>query len=353
VGDLHRRRAVARDHPDRPDRAAPAPGVLHGSQPRRLPRDDRAVGASGRGAGDAGRTRRTGGAGRQREPAGLGDHHGRRRHLAAHAVLPPAWRVRQVRAARGPRARARPRLHVHDARLSGSVLDRARHRGRRLRQGRLGGRRVRQRSRAGGLPQPRRPVRRGPARHPGAQGRAGLRRGVRRSRRRHLARSVRHDVSSRQLLDDPWVPPPRPAIPPDWIEHRAAQPHPSIAYAWVEILLEATERDIQRVHAPRPTIISRQMARAVVPPVDRPGHRRRRPRHPGPDLPAVPQPVARSDADPRQVRRHQARHAVARGEGQAITRLQLPVESSRKMPPPRFRELSADEIQLVVTELQK
>ncbi|HEX4418067.1 MAG TPA: vanadium-dependent haloperoxidase [Kofleriaceae bacterium] len=58
---------------------------------------------------------------------------------------------------------------------------------------------------------------------------------------------------------DPWVPPPRPTIPPDWIEHRAVQPHPSIAYAWVEILLEATERDIHRVHAPRPTIIARQM----------------------------------------------------------------------------------------------
>jgi len=59
---------------------------------------------------------------------------------------------------------------------------------------------------------------------------------------------------------DPWTPPPRASIPSDWIEHRAPNPHPTIAYRWVDILLEATERDIQRVHAPRPTIISRQMA---------------------------------------------------------------------------------------------
>jgi hypothetical protein len=37
----------------------------------------------------------------------------------------------------------------------------------------------------------------------------------------------------------------------------------------------------------------------------------------------------------------------------AITRLKLPVESSRKMPPPRFRGFSADEIQIVMQELQK
>jgi hypothetical protein len=59
---------------------------------------------------------------------------------------------------------------------------------------------------------------------------------------------------------DPWTPPSRAAIPTGWIEHRAPHPHPSIAYAWVNILLEATARDIARVHAPRPTIISRQMA---------------------------------------------------------------------------------------------
>lgn len=59
---------------------------------------------------------------------------------------------------------------------------------------------------------------------------------------------------------DPWTPPSRAPIPADWVEHRAPHPHPSIAYAWVSILLEATARDIERVHAPRPTIISRQMA---------------------------------------------------------------------------------------------
>ena len=37
----------------------------------------------------------------------------------------------------------------------------------------------------------------------------------------------------------------------------------------------------------------------------------------------------------------------------AIHRLQLPAGVFRKMPPPRFRELSTDEINLVVTELQK
>ncbi|MEO8875143.1 MAG: hypothetical protein ABI461_06105 [Polyangiaceae bacterium] len=37
----------------------------------------------------------------------------------------------------------------------------------------------------------------------------------------------------------------------------------------------------------------------------------------------------------------------------AIHRLQLPSDVFRKMPPPRFRELSTDEINLVVTELQK
>lgn len=59
---------------------------------------------------------------------------------------------------------------------------------------------------------------------------------------------------------DPWAPPARPQIPSGWVEHRAAHPDPSIAYRWVGILLEATARDIERVHAPRPTIISRQMA---------------------------------------------------------------------------------------------
>jgi hypothetical protein len=59
---------------------------------------------------------------------------------------------------------------------------------------------------------------------------------------------------------DPAVPPAKPQIPAGWVEHRAAHPEPSIAYRWVNVLLEATARDIERVHAPRPTIISRQMA---------------------------------------------------------------------------------------------
>ena len=37
----------------------------------------------------------------------------------------------------------------------------------------------------------------------------------------------------------------------------------------------------------------------------------------------------------------------------AITRLNLAIDSSRKMPPPRFRTLSANEIQIVTQELQK
>jgi len=58
---------------------------------------------------------------------------------------------------------------------------------------------------------------------------------------------------------NPAAPPPAAKIPPDWIEHRAANPNPSSAYAWLEIVLEVTGRDIVKVGA-RPTIISRQMA---------------------------------------------------------------------------------------------
>lgn len=59
---------------------------------------------------------------------------------------------------------------------------------------------------------------------------------------------------------DPGVLPSKEPVPAEWVEHRAANPTPSLAYTWVNILLEATGRDIARVHAPRPTIISRQMA---------------------------------------------------------------------------------------------
>ena len=48
-------------------------------------------------------------------------------------------------------------------------------------------------------------------------------------------------------------------IPADWIEHRAVHANPSAAYAWVNIVLEATGREVDSVGA-RPTIISRQMA---------------------------------------------------------------------------------------------
>jgi uncharacterized protein DUF6851/vanadium-dependent haloperoxidase-like protein len=46
------------------------------------------------------------------------------------------------------------------------------------------------------------------------------------------------------------------------IEHRAANPQASAAYRWVDVLLEATGREVDRVGA-RPTIISRQMAIAL------------------------------------------------------------------------------------------
>ncbi len=46
------------------------------------------------------------------------------------------------------------------------------------------------------------------------------------------------------------------------IEHRAANPAPTAAYRWIDIMLEATGREVDRVGA-RPTIISRQMAIAV------------------------------------------------------------------------------------------
>jgi hypothetical protein len=59
---------------------------------------------------------------------------------------------------------------------------------------------------------------------------------------------------------DPNTPPPKVDIPKDWLEHRAAHPAPSPAYAWVNVILEITGRDVDRVGVPRPTIISRQMA---------------------------------------------------------------------------------------------
>jgi len=46
------------------------------------------------------------------------------------------------------------------------------------------------------------------------------------------------------------------------VEHRAGNPHATVAYRWIDIMLEATGREVDRVGA-RPTIISRQMAIAV------------------------------------------------------------------------------------------
>jgi hypothetical protein len=58
---------------------------------------------------------------------------------------------------------------------------------------------------------------------------------------------------------NPAAPPPKVDIPSDWIEHRTANASPSPAYAWVNIVLEVTGREVDQVGA-RPTIISRQMA---------------------------------------------------------------------------------------------
>jgi hypothetical protein len=55
--------------------------------------------------------------------------------------------------------------------------------------------------------------------------------------------------------------PPAPAAVP-LIVHRAPNPTPTEAYRWVDIMLEVTGREVDRIGA-RPTIISRQMAIAV------------------------------------------------------------------------------------------
>ncbi|HEX4384758.1 MAG TPA: vanadium-dependent haloperoxidase [Myxococcales bacterium] len=59
---------------------------------------------------------------------------------------------------------------------------------------------------------------------------------------------------------NPSVPPPKVVIPPGWLEHQTANPKPSMAYTWTNLILEATGRDVVRVGSPKPTIISRQMA---------------------------------------------------------------------------------------------
>jgi hypothetical protein len=50
--------------------------------------------------------------------------------------------------------------------------------------------------------------------------------------------------------------------PPGWVIHQAANPHPTAAYAWLEIILEASARSVDRFGA-RPTILSREMAIAT------------------------------------------------------------------------------------------
>src|SRR5436309_8370525 len=43
------------------------------------------------------------------------------------------------------------------------------------------------------------------------------------------------------------------------VVHRAAHDSPTVAYKWLEVLLEASGRDVDR-HGARPTILSRTMA---------------------------------------------------------------------------------------------
>jgi hypothetical protein len=52
------------------------------------------------------------------------------------------------------------------------------------------------------------------------------------------------------------------ALPPGWVLHQSAHAHPTAAYAWLEIILEASARSVDRFGA-RPTILSREMAIAV------------------------------------------------------------------------------------------
>src|SRR5271169_678307 len=54
--------------------------------------------------------------------------------------------------------------------------------------------------------------------------------------------------------------PPQVTIAPEWVEHHAANPTPSAAYAWSDIVLEASARDVIATGTPRVTVISRQMA---------------------------------------------------------------------------------------------
>jgi hypothetical protein len=71
-----------------------------------------------------------------------------------------------------------------------------------------------------------------------------------------VALPVAHDIR----YGNPAALPPKVNIPSDWVEHRSANANPTVAYAWANVVLEATGREVDRVGTPWPTIISRQMA---------------------------------------------------------------------------------------------
>lgn len=48
-------------------------------------------------------------------------------------------------------------------------------------------------------------------------------------------------------------------VGPGWVEHRVNYPQATAAYQWINIMLEATGREVDKIGA-RPTVISRQMA---------------------------------------------------------------------------------------------
>ena len=59
---------------------------------------------------------------------------------------------------------------------------------------------------------------------------------------------------------DPNALPSTTAIPADWVEHHIANPSPSAAYQWSDIIIEAAAREVAATHVPRVTVISRHMA---------------------------------------------------------------------------------------------
>jgi hypothetical protein len=59
---------------------------------------------------------------------------------------------------------------------------------------------------------------------------------------------------------DPNVPPRHVTIAADWVEHHAPHASPSVAYRWIDVILEACAREVVSTGAPRVTVISRHMA---------------------------------------------------------------------------------------------